>query len=73
VGVRVTNVTPDSAYDLGGGQINDVITALDEVAISSMDTLLTELRTRRAGETVSMAVTRADADTELTVTLDGRP
>ncbi|HWL48666.1 MAG TPA: trypsin-like peptidase domain-containing protein [Acidimicrobiia bacterium] len=73
VGVRVTNVTPDSAYDLGGGQTNDVITTLDEVSITSMDTLLTELRTRRAGETVSMAVTRADADTELTVTLDGRP
>jgi len=73
VGVLVTDVTPESAYDLGGGQTNDVITALGEVPITSMDTLLTELRTRRAGETVSIAVTRADADTELTVTLDGRP
>ena len=73
VGVRVTNVTADLAYDLGGGQINDVITSLDEIPITSMDTLLTELRTRRAGESVIMAVTRADADTELTVTLGGRP
>jgi S1-C subfamily serine protease len=73
VGVRVTNVTADSAYDLGGGQTNDVITALDDVPVISMETLLTELRTRRAGETVGMAVTRADADTELIVTLDGRP
>ena len=73
VGVLVTSVTSDSAYDVGGGLINDVITALDEVPITSMDTLLTELRTRRAGELVTMAVTRADADVELAVTLDGRP
>jgi putative serine protease PepD len=73
VGVRVTNVTADSAYDLGGGQINDVITALDDVLVTSMETLLTELRTRRAGETVGMAVTRADSETELTVRLEGRP
>ncbi len=73
VGVQVTNVTSDSAYDLGGGQTNDVITALDEVPITSMDTLLTELRTRRAGETVTIAVTRADAAADLAVTLDGRP
>jgi putative serine protease PepD len=73
VGVRVTNVTTDSAYDQGGGQTNDVITALDDVPVTSMETLLTELRTRRAGEVVAMAVTRADAGTELTVTLDGRP
>ena len=73
VGVRVTSVTSDSAYDNGGGQTNDVITALDDVSVTSMETLLTELRTRRAGEVVEMAVTRADAGTELTVTLDGRP
>ena len=73
VGVLVTSVTPDSAYDLGGGFTNDVITALDEVPVTSMDTLLTELRTRRAGELVTMAVTRADADVELAVTLEGRP
>ena len=73
VGVRVTNVTADSAYDLGGGQINDVITELDDVLVTSMETLLTELRTRRAGETVGMAVSRADSETELTVTLEGRP
>jgi putative serine protease PepD len=73
VGVRVTSVTSDSAYDLGGGRTNDVITSLDEVPVTSMETLLTELRTRRAGETVSLAVTQAESDTELTVTLDGRP
>jgi S1-C subfamily serine protease len=73
VGVRVTDVESGSAYDLGGGQIEDVITALDEVPVISMETLLTEMRTRRAGETVTISVTRADADTELTVTLDDRP
>ena len=73
VGVRVTSVTADSAYDLGGGQTNDVITELDDVPVTSMETLLTELRTRRAGEIVDLSVSRADTDTELTVTLEGRP
>ena len=73
VGVRVTNVTTDSAYDQGGGQTNDVITALDDVPGHLDGDSLTELRTRRAGEAVAMAVTPADAETELTVTLEGRP
>jgi hypothetical protein len=37
-----------------------------------METLLTDLRTRRAGETVSMAVNRSDDPTELTVVLEER-
>ena len=54
----MTSVTADSAYDLGGGQTNDVITELDDVPVTSMETLLTELRTRRAGEIVDMSVSR---------------
>ena len=38
VGVRVTNVTTDSAYDQGGGQTDDVIT-LDDILVTSMETL----------------------------------
>jgi putative serine protease PepD len=72
VGVRVTRVGPGSAYEQGGGQTNDVITAIDEMPVTSMETLLTELRTRRAGETVSMAVTRSSSPTDLTVVLEER-
>jgi putative serine protease PepD len=72
VGVRVTRVNPGSAYEAAGGQVNDVITAIDEMPVTSMETLLTDLRTRRAGEDVTMAVTRASEPTDLTVVLDER-
>jgi putative serine protease PepD len=72
VGVRVTRVNPGSAYEAAGGQTNDVITAIDGVPVTSMETLLTDLRTRRAGEAVTMAVTRASDPTDLTVVLEER-
>jgi S1-C subfamily serine protease len=72
VGIRVTRVNPGSAYDVAEGQVNDVITAIDDAATPSMEILLTELRTRRAGETVSLAVTRSSAPTDLTVVIDER-
>ncbi len=72
VGVRVTRVNQGSAYEVAGGQVNDVITAIDDVPVSSMETLLTYLRTRRAGEAVTMAVTRSSEPTDLTVVLDER-
>jgi S1-C subfamily serine protease len=70
VGVRVTRVNPGSAYETAGGQVNDVITAIDDVHVSSMETLLTNLRTRRAGETVTLSVTRSANPTDLNVVLD---
>lgn len=72
VGVRVTRVNPGSAYEVAGGLVNDVITAIDEVPVSSMETLLTYLRTRRAGETVTMAVSRSSEPASLSVVLDER-
>jgi S1-C subfamily serine protease len=72
VGVRVSSINPGSAYEAAGGRVNDVITALDGVPINSMETLLTDLRTRRAGETVSLAVNRSDDPTELSVVLQER-
>jgi putative serine protease PepD len=65
-------VNPGSAYEAAGGQTNDVITAIDGVPVTSMETLLTDLRTRRAGEAVTMAVTRASDPTDLTVVLEER-
>ena len=69
VGVRVTTVNTASAYEAAGGQVNDVITALDGVQITTMDTLLTQLRTRRAGEDVTLAVTRSESTVDLIITL----
>ncbi len=69
VGVLVESFTNDSAYELGGGQINDVITALDEVPVTTMEGLLTEMRRKRAGEVVTIDVTRADSVMALDITL----
>jgi putative serine protease PepD len=69
VGVVVTDVATASAYDEAGGQVNDVITAIDGVPITTMDTLLTILRSRRAGEAVTVAVTRSEASVDLNISL----
>jgi putative serine protease PepD len=69
VGVVVDSLVENSAYGEGGGQVNDVITAIEGVAITTLDGLLTELRTMRAGDVVTVAVNRADSTLDLTVTL----
>lgn len=69
VGVIVDGVNAGSPYELGGGEVNDVITTLDGKPITTMEELLTELRTKRAGDEVSIAVLRADSDVDLAITL----
>ena len=68
----MTRVSAGSAYEAAGGRTSDVITAIDDVPVNSMESLLTELRTRRAGESTTMAVTRSSAPTDLIVVLDER-
>jgi S1-C subfamily serine protease len=69
VGVIVDTFLSGSAYELGGGQINDVITSLDGEPITTMENLLTILRMRRSGDIVTISVSRADSDLDLDVTL----
>jgi putative serine protease PepD len=69
VGVIVDDLLNDSAYEAAGGQINDVITALDGKPVTTLDRLLTLLRSHRAGQSVDVAVTRADQELALAVTL----
>jgi putative serine protease PepD len=69
VGVLVEDMEPESAYAAAGGQVNDVITSLDGVPVITMEGLLTEMRRKRAGEVVSVSVSREDSGIELDVTL----
>lgn len=69
VGVLVTDILRDSAYESAGGQINDVITSLDGVAIDTLDELLTRLRFMRSGDTVLVVILRGDAQLELEATM----
>ncbi len=69
VGVLVEDLLTDSAYEQGGGQVNDVIKTIDGDPITIRDQLLTTLRMHRAGEDVVFGVLRAAGELEITVTL----
>ncbi|MGH3649293.1 MAG: S1C family serine protease [Acidimicrobiia bacterium] len=69
VGVLVDTVTSGSAFEEAGGQINDVIVALDGHEVNTIEALLSRLRRLRAGDTILVHILRADAETTLNVTL----
>jgi S1-C subfamily serine protease len=69
VGVLVTDILRDSAYESAGGQINDVITSLDGVAVDTLDELLARLRYMRSGDTAVVVILRGDAQLELEATM----
>jgi S1-C subfamily serine protease len=69
VGVLVTDILGNSAYELAGGQVNDVIVSVDTVRIDTLDELLTYIRSLRAGDVVEMEILRGDAQLELEATM----
>ena len=69
VGVLVNEVTASLAYDAGGGQVNDVIVAIDGYEVTTIDALLARLRRLRADQVVPIRILRADEETTLDVTL----
>ncbi|MGH8945741.1 MAG: S1C family serine protease [Acidimicrobiia bacterium] len=69
VGVLVDNVSSGSAYDQAGGQVNDVIVAIDGHGVETIEGLLSRLRRLRAEQLVSVRILRGDATTTLEVTL----
>ena len=68
-GPRRRSDAPTTPTRQRGGQVNDVIVALDGVPIDTLERLLTELRRHRAGEESIVGITRSDGDLDLTVTL----
>jgi S1-C subfamily serine protease len=73
VGVIVTDILRDSAYQSAGGQINDVITSVDGDAIDTLDELLARLRFMRAGDTAVVVILRGQAQLELEATMGAQP
>lgn len=69
VGVGVTGILDNSAYENAGGQINDVITSVGGSPVTTQDELLTRLRFLRAEDMVAITVLRADAELELNATM----
>lgn len=69
VGVLINEVAANSAYEEAGGQINDVIVALDGEGVRTLDTLLARLRRLRADDTIPVRILRGDAEMTLNVTM----
>jgi putative serine protease PepD len=70
VGVLVNDIAEGSAYQVAGGQQNDVIVAIDGYNVNTIDGLISQLRRLRAGDVVPVRILRGDAETTLDVTLE---
>lgn len=69
VGVLIEEITAGSAYAEAGGQLNDVVVAIEGSEVQTIDGLLSRLRRYRAGDTVPFRILRGDGETTLEVTL----
>lgn len=69
VGVLVTSLADNSAYEEAAGQVNDVIVEVDGHRVKTLDSLLSRLRRYRAGDTLPVRILRSDDETTLDVTM----
>lgn len=69
VGVGVTRIPANSAFETYGGQINDVITAIAGVEVNTLDDMLAVLRRLRADQNVPVEIIRGDSPMALQVVL----
>lgn len=69
VGVLVTDIPGNSAYEAADGQLNDVIVSIDSLPIDTFDELLTHIRSLRAGEVATIEILRGDTQLELEATM----
>ncbi len=69
-GAAVEAVESGSCAEKAGIQVGDVITEFDGKAIASGDDLVTAVKTKRAGDTVNVTLTRQGESVNLAVTLD---
>lgn len=72
-GVQIAEVIADTAADLGGLAVGDIITTFDGEPVVTMDRLVVELRYFRVGDTIELGITRDGTPLNLAVTLLERP
>ena len=70
VGIYIRSVSPGSAADAAGMEIGDIITALGENDVNSMETLRFALRDYRAGDTTTITIWRDGDHYILPITFD---
>lgn len=70
IGVEVSPpIRGDSAYGAAGGQVQDVIIALEGEPVTSIQHLIARLRMKRAGDEVTVQALRGDRELTFTVEL----
>ena len=69
-GVSVTRIAEDSPAEKAGLQIYDIITAVNDKKVSSMSELKSEINSYRAGETITLSVSRPDGRSFKEMTID---
>lgn len=72
-GAIVASVTPGSPADNAGLRTGDVITAVDNKAISSAPDLVSAIGAHKPGDKVTLSVNRTGQTTSVDVTLGSRP
>jgi S1-C subfamily serine protease len=68
-GALIVQVEPGSPADQGGLVLGDAVLGVDGIAVSDVDDLRQLLRTRQAGDKVTLRILRSGSVTEIHVTL----
>ncbi len=72
-GALIAEVTPGSAADEAGIQVNDLVISIDGVQVQGGSDLAAQVQTHRPGTTVDVVVVRNGEEHTFSVTLDQRP
>lgn len=72
IGLMLVSVEPDSPAEKGGLLMGDILVALDDYELESVDTLLMLLGSDRVGEDITLNVVRGGQQVEVTVTVGER-
>ena len=70
---RVTQVLPDSPAAKAGVAVGDVITAVGDTEIKEFDQVLDAVRTKRAGQKVTVKTRRGEESKDFEIALASRP
>lgn len=69
IGVEVNTLSPDSAYSAAGGELSDVIVAIEGEPVTSIQQLIARLRMRRAGDEITVRSLRGEEELTFSVEL----
>ncbi len=72
-GAYVVDVLPESPADLAGLQVDDIITKMDGVTLTSDNPLASEIAKKKSGDVVKLDVWRNDETSQIEATLSDTP